>query len=527
LEAKPLLNPTSRWPLITAWLSIALDSLLQTNPTNKRTWFFVDELHNLKRLPNIEMWLAEIRKFGGCFVGGTQLVSQLNAIYGHETAHTITGLCGTKVIMNVPEPETAKYMSGFLGEKEEISTMESISYGANTVRDGVNIAQQTHKKSSVPFNEIMNLKTGEAFIKFSGIDLVTKTKFKLHEQHKRNIGSGFLSKFTSPLQTTEQQPQTSESNIISLEDYVKSHLLSSNDLLFYGIPLNDEITSKPIYFFDEDTVQLAKFLEDARSKNKRVVVFEDGSKLHNTCFQKDHDILLNPKKGGYAWDMLGEFDGNYARFIETIIGLANMTEEDTKETEIYLAEVLLNIEKITSTVNTVNVLDKLIFQPSQEITSGLLEILGTEDNLKKCANIRTRLALYLNFLKPEKNCNHEIFVGDYVENSHFDSKILFVSCFDDKNVRHIAKLIANYDDNALLKVFFSKTLFMESRNCIIDATKINVIPEAKSTIIASATQAGKMEQAKKLFSETLVPQDCDNENCYFVKMYGNKKIVRV
>ncbi|GHT94508.1 hypothetical protein FACS1894122_11200 [Alphaproteobacteria bacterium] len=168
--------------------------------------------------------------------------------------------------------------------------------------------------------------------------------------------------------------------------------------------------------------------------------------------------------------MLGEFEENYARFIETIIGLANMTEEDKKETEVYLADVLLNIEKITSTVNTVNVLDKLIFQPSQEITSGLLEILGTEDNLKRCTNIRTRIALYLNFLKPEKNYTKEISIIDYVRNSHFDSKILFISCLYDKNAMRIAKLITDHDHD-VLKVFSSNTSFKEAQNCIIDAAK--------------------------------------------------------
>ena len=151
------------------------------SPTNRRTWFFIDELHNLKKLPKIETFLAEVRKYGGCFVIGTQMISQLNAIYKHEITRTITGLCGTKIIMGIPEPDTAKYMSGFLGEKEEISTSEGISYGANTMRDGVNIAQKTDKKQTVPYWEIMNLKIGEAYIKFSGVDIITKVQFELHE----------------------------------------------------------------------------------------------------------------------------------------------------------------------------------------------------------------------------------------------------------------------------------------------------------------------------------------------------------
>ena len=80
-------------PLISAWLTIAAEAMLHTVPTDQRTWFFIDELHNLRRLPRFETYLAEVRKFGGCFVLGTQMVSQLNRIYGAEDARTIIGQC--------------------------------------------------------------------------------------------------------------------------------------------------------------------------------------------------------------------------------------------------------------------------------------------------------------------------------------------------------------------------------------------------------------------------------------------------
>lgn len=167
-------------PMITAWLSIASEFLMETKVTSRRTWFFIDELHNLRRLPMLDIALAEIRKFGGCFVMGTQLISQLNVRYGQELTRAITGLCGTKIVMNVPEPTTAKYMADFLGDKEEITAVETLSYGANTVRDGANISQRYTKESTVSGSEIMNLKTGEAFIRFYGIPVVGKVQFKYH-----------------------------------------------------------------------------------------------------------------------------------------------------------------------------------------------------------------------------------------------------------------------------------------------------------------------------------------------------------
>ncbi len=187
------------------------------------------------------------------------MVSQLNKIYGHEIAKTIPGLCGTKIVMGIPEPEAAKYMSGFLREKEEVSTTEGISYGANTMRDGVNIAQKTEKKLTVPYTEIMDLKPGGTFIRFSGIDLVTKTKFKLHEitENKREK------------KDKKEKEKEGGTKVISLQEYIATNPPAENDLLLYGIPLSEPILAKPIYMFDNDMHNISKMLQIARAKNKK------------------------------------------------------------------------------------------------------------------------------------------------------------------------------------------------------------------------------------------------------------------
>ena len=81
------------------------------------TWFL---LYNLKKLLKLDLVSAGIRKFGRHFVAETQLISQLEKIYGRKTRIT-TGSYGIKIVMNVPEPIIEKYMPDFLGEKEEIT----------------------------------------------------------------------------------------------------------------------------------------------------------------------------------------------------------------------------------------------------------------------------------------------------------------------------------------------------------------------------------------------------------------------
>jgi hypothetical protein len=221
-------------------------------------------------------------------------------------------------------------------------------------------------------------------------------QFKLHDRRdkERGIWSRLLGE-TEPKKEL-RQPAQSESEIISVQDYVRTLSFSPNDPIFYGIPLNDTITSKPIYVFDEDTTPIAKFLDDARAKNKRVIVFEDGSKFYDSCFRPDCDILLNPKKdNGCAWDMLGEFEGNYLKFADVLIKSADLDEEKLAIAEEYLFKILSNVPHIVAKADTAKILNKLMFHPFRETAADFIETLGITDKdiLLKYSNIRDYLSL--------------------------------------------------------------------------------------------------------------------------------------
>jgi hypothetical protein len=250
----------------------------------------------------------------------------------------------------------------------------------------------------------------------------------------------------------------------------------------------------------------------------RTTKFEDGSKFYDSCFQKDRDILLNPKReNGLAWDMLAEFDGDCVSFIETIIQAAHVDEADGKETEIYLADMLLNIEKTTSS----DALNRLIFQPMKDVAPIILETLNAENNMEKYGAIRTRLALYLNFLKPAARVDMEISIRDYLENC--DGKILFVSCFNDRNMIKLSELTLDASRSInILKIFSSKTYFKESRDSIIDARETNVFT-ANGSIFSSKSEILARNDLKKIFSDVLQ----NSELSHAAKIYGTDKIVLV
>lgn len=171
-------------PLITAWLDIAFNGLMSLEPDkaydlNRRVWFILDELPALQKVPSLQTALAESRKFGGCVVAGIQNIHQLQKIYGQSESQSLLNLFNTSFIFRTDDPETCRYLSSKLGEQEIYDVQENISYGANTMRDGVTLNVQQKKHTLVLPTEISLLPNLECFIKYPGSWPITKLKMIL------------------------------------------------------------------------------------------------------------------------------------------------------------------------------------------------------------------------------------------------------------------------------------------------------------------------------------------------------------
>jgi hypothetical protein len=360
----------------------------------------------------------------------------------------------------------------------------------------------------VPYTEIMNLKIGEAFVNFPGIDLTAKATFKLHDRREKEA---------KVFEELNNQTRGG-SEIISLEDFLRTHPAAETDLNFCKIPLNDSITSKPIYFFDESTALVSQFLEDARALNKRVVVFEDGSKYYDACFKKDRDILLNPKHGGRAWDMLGEFEGNYPQLTKLLVESTEFTEDEAIEAEKYFFRMFSHLHEIISEATSANMLNALIFRSFAGIAPDLENILNLkiEGNLQTYSYIREKMSLYLEYLKPLSGNIPEISVGKYIAEVTFDSSILFISGYGDKNAVRTTQLIADYTCFAsAFKIFASSVQTPKSARTFIDASKVAFFDQ-NSTIISSAAEIYRNDNLRQFFPKI----SADNENQLFAKVHG-------
>ena len=178
----PPAQRASAIPLVSSWLSLGMRSLLEMEPDiDRRLWFVVDELPSLKKIQDLQMFVTESRKYGGCFLGALQSPAQLDILYGKDAAKVIAGNCSTKVAFYEQDPEVAKKISKIFGENEIREVKEGISYGANTVRDGVSLNPISKLKPVVPPGRVQALDKFEAYVKLPGKTPVSKTKVKVPE----------------------------------------------------------------------------------------------------------------------------------------------------------------------------------------------------------------------------------------------------------------------------------------------------------------------------------------------------------
>ena len=165
--------------LISTWLEIAVNAMLTlAQDDGRRIWVILDELPTLHQVPSLQPGLAESRQFGGCFVLGVQVAAALRDLYGRNGAETISGLCGTRVVLAAPDRDTAQWSADSLGRSEVEEVTEGYSYGANTIRDGVSLTPRRELRSLALPSEIMRLPNLEGYLKFPGPFPVASIRLK-------------------------------------------------------------------------------------------------------------------------------------------------------------------------------------------------------------------------------------------------------------------------------------------------------------------------------------------------------------
>src|SRR3990167_1370203 len=178
-------------PLISMWLSIASTAILGLEENyHQRVWVIVDELPSLHKLPELPETIAEVRKFGGCYVLGMQSVAQLRKIYGTNAANEIFDLLNSRLFFRSPSQEMAEISSKELGEEEIEICKDNRSVGPNAIRDGMTFGFQTVTRPIVTASEVMQLPDLSFYLRTPGEYPVAKINLVFN--HLESITEGFI-----------------------------------------------------------------------------------------------------------------------------------------------------------------------------------------------------------------------------------------------------------------------------------------------------------------------------------------------
>jgi len=116
-------------PLTSLWLDLLVLRLMNEDSGAKRkTWFVLDELASLQRLPQLTTAITESRKSNCPMVLGFQGKAQIEALYGH-IAEAMLSQPATKIYLKTSEPNAAEWISKAIGDIEIERYRETRTHG--------------------------------------------------------------------------------------------------------------------------------------------------------------------------------------------------------------------------------------------------------------------------------------------------------------------------------------------------------------------------------------------------------------
>ena len=178
-------------PLLTLWLDLAVTGVMMLRPgRSRRIWLFVDELPSLQKMPKISTAQAECRKYGLCTVTGIQSVAQLREIYGRDGAEALLGLPQTQTILRLPDPDTAKWASGAIGERHIVRKIESESASGSGGSTGT--SQQHATEAAILPSQIQGMPNLEGLLKYPASGGVTVTRIKLTVKDRPELTDSYV-----------------------------------------------------------------------------------------------------------------------------------------------------------------------------------------------------------------------------------------------------------------------------------------------------------------------------------------------
>jgi type IV secretory pathway TraG/TraD family ATPase VirD4 len=203
-------------PLQSMWLDLLiLRRLSLGKQPGPRVWFLFDELKSLHTLPQMQKGVAEGRKTANPIVLGMQNIGQGEELYGKTGIRTLFSQAFTKFIFAVTEPESAKYLSEFIGEVELRKYRESRGGGRKN-STSFSGPEDVRRLLVMP-SEIQGLPNLKGYMvqrpdEDTDDDGLHVVKFKMRYQKRQNIAPGEIERMIPMIEhipdDEEEEPVT-------------------------------------------------------------------------------------------------------------------------------------------------------------------------------------------------------------------------------------------------------------------------------------------------------------------------------
>lgn len=164
-------NQEALRPVISLFIDMMSRQLLSLqDDLTRRLYIMLDELGTLQKLTSLVQLLTLARSKGGSAWLGIQDIGQIDAKYGNKLRQAIVNACSTSVMLPVNDEDTAKFLSGRLGEAEKSAVNESLSMGSADNRDGLNLARQNSVEKVLLYSEFLNMQNLIGVLKIPDYD---------------------------------------------------------------------------------------------------------------------------------------------------------------------------------------------------------------------------------------------------------------------------------------------------------------------------------------------------------------------
>jgi hypothetical protein len=158
-------------PLASMIAGFVVQSFLAMGESERRFWFFCDELGQYPKVNEISKALTLGRKYGLCAVHAVQTIDQLEMHYGRNGSGELLSCYGTKVIYRQGDYKGAKWAQDESGQHQirrfvtNISKSESGSGASLNMSHSESTQEQISTESTLLDSEFMSLKKLQAWVK--------------------------------------------------------------------------------------------------------------------------------------------------------------------------------------------------------------------------------------------------------------------------------------------------------------------------------------------------------------------------